>query len=129
VVLPRSDHHGRNRRDPAGHCRRPHSRTAERGAGAMTVDSWSMIEEAVFRIFDEIAGRHSAIAPQLSELGWSDIETEYPIEACELLFRAQGRSLAQTDSLDRVILAELAGALGDPVNAVVMPVIGTRCQP
>ena len=50
-------------------------------------------------------------------VGWSDIETEYPIEACELLFRAQGRSLAQTDCLDRVVLAELSGALGDPVDA------------
>jgi hypothetical protein len=95
----------------------------------MTDDSWSMIEEAVFRIFDDIAGKHTAIAPQLSELGWSDIETEYPIEACELLFRAQGRSLAQTDCLDRVVLAELTGALGDPVDAIVMPAIGDRCLP
>jgi hypothetical protein len=95
----------------------------------VTDDSWSMVEEAVFRVFDEIAGKHTAIAPLLSELGWSDIETEYPIEACELLFRAQGRSLAQTDCLDRVILAELTGALGDPVDAIVMPAIGDRCQP
>ena len=55
-------------------------------------------------------GEHIAIGPRLAELGWSDIEAEYPIEACELLFRAQGRSLAQTDCLDRVMLAELAGA-------------------
>lgn len=88
-----------------------------------------MIEEAVCRLFDDIAGDHTAIGPRLTELGWSDIETEYPIEACELLFHAQGRSLAQTDCLDRVMLAELAGALRDPVDTIVIPAVGDRCVP
>ena len=57
----------------------------------MTDESWPMIEEAVFRLFDETAGKHVAIGPRLAELGWSDIEADYPIAACELLFRAQGR--------------------------------------
>lgn len=95
----------------------------------MTDNSWSLVEEAVSRLFDEIAGNHIAIGPRLTELGWAEIETEYPIEACELLFHAQGRSLAQTDCLDRVMIAELAGVLGDPVDAIVMPTVGDRCIP
>jgi hypothetical protein len=84
-----------------------------------------MVEEAVFRLFDEVAAKHPcehvAIGPQLAELGWSDIESEYPIEACELLFRAQGRSLAHTDCLDRVMLAELTALLDEPVDGIVLP--------
>ena len=92
-----------------------------------------MVEEAVFRLFEELAGKsgngtgpaaasgsaeHVAIGPRLAELGWSEIEAEYPVEACELLFRAQGRSLALTDCLDRVMLAELAGLLDGPADHV-----------
>jgi hypothetical protein len=88
-------------------------------------ESWPMIEEAVFRLFDELAaknpGEHVAIGPPLEELGWSDIEAEYPIEACELLFRAQGRSLAHTDCLDKVVLAELSALLPEPVDGIVFP--------
>lgn len=91
----------------------------------MTDESWPMVEEAVSRLFDELAaknaGEHVAIGPKLAELGWSDIEVEYPIEACELLFRAQGRSLAHTDCLDRVMLAELAALLDEPVHGIVLP--------
>jgi hypothetical protein len=90
-----------------------------------TDESWPMIEEAVFRLFDELAaknpGEHVAIGPPLEELGWSDIETEYPIEACELLFRAQGRSLLNSDCLDKVMLAELAPLLDGPVDGIVLP--------
>ena len=89
-------------------------------------ESWPMVEEAVFRLFEELAGKsgsaeHVAIGPRLAELGWSDIEAEYPVEACELLFRAQGRSLALTDCLDRVMLAELAGLLDEPADHVLLP--------
>jgi hypothetical protein len=91
----------------------------------MTDESWPMVEEAVFHLFDELAGKGSAqfvaIGPRLTELGWSDIEAEYPVEACELLFRAQGRSLALTDCLDRVMLAELAGVLDEPADHVLLP--------
>jgi hypothetical protein len=91
----------------------------------MTDESWPMVEEAVVRLFDELAGKGSAqfvaIGPRLAELGWSDIEAEYPVEACELLFRAQGRSLALTDCLDRVMLAELAGVLDEPADHVLLP--------
>jgi hypothetical protein len=95
----------------------------------VTDDSWSIVEEAVVRLFDEIAGEHTAIGPRLTELGWSAIETEYPIEACQLLFHAQGCSLAQTDCLDRVMLAEFAGELPDSVDLIVMPAVGGRCVP
>ncbi|BBX27076.1 acyl-CoA dehydrogenase family protein [Mycolicibacterium alvei] len=91
----------------------------------MTDESWPMVEVAVFRLFDELAGKgtpqHVAIGPRLADLGWSDIEAEYPVEACELLFRAQGRSLALTDCLDRVMLAELAGVLDERVDHVLLP--------
>jgi hypothetical protein len=110
----------------------------------VTDESWPMVEEAVFRLFDELAAKsgagaagpatsssdeHVAIGPRLAELGWSDIESEYPIEACELLFRAQGRSLAQTDCLDRVMLAELAALLDGPVDGIVLPDIGAGYEP
>jgi Acyl-CoA dehydrogenase, C-terminal domain len=88
-------------------------------------ESWPMVEEAVFRLFDELAGKgadaYIGVGPPLAELGWSDIETEYPIEACELLFRAQGRSLLNSDSLDKVMLAELAPLLDGPVDGIVLP--------
>ncbi len=91
----------------------------------MTDESWPMVEEAVFHLFDELAGKGSAqfvaIGPRLEELGWSDIEAEYPAEACELLFRAQGRSLALTDCLDRIMLAEFAGLLERPADRVLLP--------
>ncbi len=86
-------------------------------------EAWPMIEEAVFRLFDELAakGEHTVIGPRLNELGWAEIESEYPVEACALLFRAQGRSLALTDALDRVMLAELASLFDEPVDAIVLP--------
>ncbi|MCW2652799.1 MAG: hypothetical protein QOE41_1010 [Mycobacterium sp.] len=90
----------------------------------MTDESWPMIEQAVFRLFDELAGKstdHVTIGPRLSELGWSDIEDEYPIQACELLFRAEGRSLVHTDCLDRVMLAELTALLDGPADGIVLP--------
>ncbi|MBJ7336433.1 MAG: acyl-CoA dehydrogenase [Mycolicibacterium sp.] len=84
-----------------------------------------MIEEAVFRLFDELAARNSgeyvAIGPPLDELGWSDIESEYPIEASELLFRAQGRSLLDSNSLETAMLAELKAVLPEPADGIVFP--------
>jgi hypothetical protein len=101
-----------------------------RGAHAAD-ESWPMIEEAVFRLFEEVAAKqdHVAIGPLLAELGWSDIESEYPVEACELLFRAQGRTLALTDALDRVMLAELASLVDSPVDAVVLPALSHVSTP
>lgn len=101
---------------------------------ATTVDeSWPMVEEAVFRLFDELAAKgadaHIGVGPQLAELGWSDIETEYPIHSCELLFRAQGRSLLNSDCLDKVILAELAPLLDGPVDGIVLPGIADGYTP
>ena len=93
--------------------------------------SGQMVEEAVFRLFEELAGKHAgdhvAIGGRLAELGWSEIEAEYPVEACELLFRAQGRSLALTDCLDRVMLAELAGVLDGSADHVMLPDLSAGC--
>ena len=99
----------------------------------MTDEAWPMIEEAVFRLFDEIsadrAGEHVAIGPRLADLGWSDIEAEYPIEACALLFRAQGRSLASTDYLARVMLREMEALFDEPVGGIVLPELSGGCVP
>lgn len=91
----------------------------------MTDEAWPMIEEAVFRLFEDLAAKQEyvAIGPRLDELGWAEIESEYPIEACALLFRAQGRSLALTDALDRVMLAELSSLLDEAVDAIVLPTL------
>jgi Acyl-CoA dehydrogenase, C-terminal domain len=95
------------------------------GKAPVADESWQMVEAAVFRIFEDLAGKnngdHVAIGGRLAELGWSEIEAEYPVEACELLFRAQGRSLALTDCLDRTMLAEMAGVLDGPADHVVLP--------
>lgn len=96
-------------------------------------ESWPMVEEAVFRLFDEIAaknpGEHVAMGPPLNELGWSDIEAEYPIGACELLFRAEGRSLAHTDSLDKILLAELTPVVDGDIVGIVLPAIASGFTP
>jgi hypothetical protein len=96
-------------------------------------ESWQMVEEAVFRLFEDLAGKnageHLAIGGRLAELGWSEIEAEYPVEACELLFRAQGRSLALTDCLDRIMLAEMAGScLGHRLGTFGGPDRGPRIR-
>ena len=88
-------------------------------------ESWPLIEDAVYQLFAQLAaknpGDHIAIGPRLAELGWSDIEAEYPIESCGLLFRAQGRTLAHTDCLDRAMVAELSALLDRPVDGIVLP--------
>ncbi|MGV0793209.1 acyl-CoA dehydrogenase family protein [Mycolicibacterium sp. XJ1819] len=94
-------------------------------------ESWPMVEEAVFRLFDELAakGEHIALGPRLAELGWDEIEAEYPVDACALLFRAQGRSLALTDALDRVVLAELTALLDEPADGIVLPALSHGWSP
>ncbi|MCV7177815.1 acyl-CoA dehydrogenase [Mycolicibacterium sphagni] len=87
-----------------------------------------MIESEVFRIFDQIAAEGAgvpvALSDRLAELGWADIEDAYPASACdEVLFRAQAISLANTDCLDRLMLRELAGALPERVDGLVLPAI------
>lgn len=98
-----------------------------------TDESWPVVEAAVHRLFAELAaknpGDHIAIGARLAELGWSDIEAEYPIESCELLFRAQGYSLAHTDCLDRAMVAELSALLNDPVDGMVLPNLDHGCVP
>lgn len=96
-------------------------------------ESWPMIEEAVFRLFDELAvdnsGKHVAIGPPLTELGWEDIESEYPVAASELLFRAEGRALLNSDCLDKVMLAELAPLLDGSVDGIVLPGLAAGFAP
>lgn len=86
-------------------------------------ESWTLVSEAVLRLFQDAAaeGVHVDIEPRLAELGWQDFETEYPIAACALLFDAQGRSLAATNCLNRVLLDELAALTDEPVDGLVLP--------
>jgi hypothetical protein len=87
-----------------------------------TPTAWSVTEDAVYQLFDDIAHEgHVAIGPRLTKLGWQHLEADYPIESCELLFRAQGHALAQTDCLDRVILAELRPLVDPTVDHVLLP--------
>lgn len=94
-------------------------------------ESWPMVEETVARLFDELATekRHVAVGPRLTELGWSDIETEFPIAANALLFSAQGNSLATTDCLDRIMRAEFGALAGDDVDAILLPEPGEVYTP
>lgn len=96
-------------------------------------DTWPMIEQAVFHLFAGLteSGPDPAMPMylQLAELGWAAIEVEYPIEAWELLFRAQGRFLTQTDSLTRVMLDELGVASLPPVDGIVLPDLGDGTAP
>jgi hypothetical protein len=94
-------------------------------------ESWPMVEEAVFRLFDEVAAKqdHVVIDPLLVELGWAEIEGEYPVEACALLFEAQGRSLALTNALDRIMLAELKSLIDEPVGCIVLPALAQGSTP
>jgi hypothetical protein len=92
-----------------------------------------MVEEAVFHLFGELAAKnpagHVAIGPPLEELGWSDIEDEYPRAASDLLLRAQGRSLLNSDCLAHVMLAELGELLDGPVDGIVVPGPADGCVP
>lgn len=85
----------------------------------------TMIEQTLSSLFEEVnqhaSESHTRIGARLEELGWSDIEAEYPIEATAMLFAAQGRTLSQTEWLNTVVLNELTTALPEPVDAVVLP--------
>jgi len=93
-------------------------------------ESWSMIEETVLRLFADATAehghRHVRLSEHLAELGWSQIEAEYPIDAWQLLFRARARTLANTDCLDRVMIAELGAAVDDSATAVILPLISPK---
>ena len=96
-------------------------------------ETWSMIEETVLRLFadaiTEHGHRHVRLGEKLSELGWSEIEAAYPTAAWQLLFRARARTLANTDCLDRLMLAELGDAVDDRTAAVILPPIGSEGSP
>ncbi|CAN5494438.1 acyl-CoA dehydrogenase family protein [soil metagenome] len=91
-------------------------------------ETWPIVEEAVLRLFEGLPAHHLRLGPKLAEMGWAEIESEYPIESTEALFCAQGRHLTQTDCLDRVMLAELKGALVDPADAVLLPFPDTEAR-
>ena len=95
-------------------------------------ESWSMIEETVLRLFADATAehghRHVQMGEHLAELGWSQIEAEYPTDAWQLLFRARARTLANTDCLDRVMLAELGAAVCGSATAVILPLINPKAR-
>lgn len=127
---PHLAHHGR---DTTRQCHSPRKVSASGGDDARNV-AWNSVEERVHRAFDELARVQAPVGPNttepsvehadvdvvLADVGWADIEAEFPAEACELLFRAQGRTLAQTNCLSRTMLAELSCIVGD-VGGIVLP--------
>ncbi|WP_328354963.1 acyl-CoA/acyl-ACP dehydrogenase [Mycobacterium sp. NBC_00419] len=95
------------------------------GSVNTTDAEWKLVEDSVFGLFDELpTDAYAPIEGRLTDLGFAEIEEEYPVEAEELLFRAQGRSLAQTDCLYRVMLAELPRDLRT-ASAVLLPAPGS----
>lgn len=90
-------------------------------------ESWTMIEQSVHRVFTEATAHghdHVVLGRRLDELGWADIEADFPAAATQLLFRARALTLAQTDCLDRVALGALGSVLTGPVDSVVWPAPG-----
>lgn len=73
----------------------------------------------------EMFGRRSAgqdLAPLLTDLGWSDVLAGDSSAALIALFTEHGRALANSRSLDDVILAELPAAVaGDRPRAIIYP--------
>lgn len=69
---------------------------------------------------DVLSGPGDAVDAQLVELGWEDVVAADPSAATQLLFTEQGRALAVTALLDRVVL----DALGVSADAVAYPRTG-----
>lgn len=65
----------------------------------------------------DVLSRPDDVDVQLAELGWDDVVAEDPAAATTLLFTEQGRALAATALLDRVVL----DALGVTADAVCYP--------
>lgn len=80
------------------------------------------VEQAVLGVFRDTAGEYQPVMDRLVAVGWSRLEADHPITAWQMLFRVQGLTLAQTDCLDRIMLAELAAVLSDRgADGVVLP--------
>ena len=103
--------------------------TREKAVTAEADETWSIVEGSVRKLFDDRASALDdterdfvRIGPYLDELGWSDIAAEYPVDAWRLLLTTQARTLAQTEILGSVLLAELAEIVPhDPRAVVVLP--------
>lgn len=92
----------------------------------ITADAdWKLVTDSVFQLFSELdSNEYTPLGDRLHELGFADIESEYPLDAQELLFRAQGKNLTQTDCLYRVMLAEFPVDLRADATAVLLPPLG-----
>src|SRR5689334_947506 len=61
-----------------------------------------------------LAGPPGNVDELLRELGWDEVVAADPATATRLLFTEQGRALARTNLLDRIVLDALANDLGEP---------------
>jgi hypothetical protein len=85
---------------------------------SMDRENATLLAASVREVF---AGPTEHIGKLLDDLGWDEAVTEDPAFAATILFREQGRSLARTALLDRVLIAELTEVLPGKVDAVCYP--------
>jgi hypothetical protein len=79
-----------------------------------------LLAGSVTGLFATRPGAHR-LAVELEELGWAEVLAEDPAWATTLLFTKHGRALANSRSLDDVLLAELAPPLpGEPGTRAVL---------
>jgi hypothetical protein len=80
-------------------------------------------------IREVLAGPGEDVGKLLDELGWADAVAADPAAATAILFREQGRALARTSLLDRVVIAELQPEIPGRIDAVCYPLPAAGDQP
>lgn len=92
-------------------------------------ETWALIESSVEHLLTQFGGERTRLADKLESLGWAELEAAYPVASLEMLARHHGTTLADTDLLDRTVLAELRPAIESPCTAVLFPLPGNGTDP
>lgn len=78
----------------------------------LDADSVAAVRESVREVFSShTTGAAGAVEAALADLGWSDVMAADPVTATRLLFVEQGRAVADTRLLERIVLDTLTTAL------------------
>jgi hypothetical protein len=80
-------------------------------------------------IREVLVSRGQDVAKLLDELGWEDAVAADPAAATAILFREQGRALARTSLLDRVLIAQLQADAPGRIDAVCYPLPSAGDEP